>query len=284
MIFRTPTDSTKVAESYIAHIRVTEDVAHLSSPAPANSAPENDHNKKVRFIIIALRKLPQVLIHKARENSNGTFSIGKTWSMDDLVAIYSHGAEGSNTPAEGFTLFLNEPRYWQADTEDRKIWFLRYLISVFAKNTKGDLPKLVGFELKERAWALATAARYRDEAVNLKNRPREEPLPDVPRQSDASTNDTDLAETSVLPTSPTTTLISDIVNSTNRSAPGGSYNLPSDSGPSSSPISIQKVGDGDICPVCKLDYNENADVLLYSCGKHSAHVECGGQSYLCPIW
>lgn len=73
-----------VAESYITHIRITEDAAYPSSPAPPNSAPDN---KKARVIIVAVRRSGRVRMHKARENSDGSFSIGKTWMLDDLSAI-----------------------------------------------------------------------------------------------------------------------------------------------------------------------------------------------------
>ncbi|KAH8600423.1 exocyst complex component Sec3-domain-containing protein [Bisporella sp. PMI_857] len=74
-------------ESYITHIRIMEDAAHPSSPPPPNANPAN---KKPRLIIVAVRKSGRVRMHKARENANGSFSIGKTWVLDDVSAVQSY--------------------------------------------------------------------------------------------------------------------------------------------------------------------------------------------------
>ncbi|RAL67713.1 hypothetical protein DID88_008451 [Monilinia fructigena] len=73
-------------ESYITHIRIIEDAAHPSAPPPPGSNPDV---KKPRLIIVAVRKSGRVRMHKARENANGSFSIGKTWMLDDLTAVES---------------------------------------------------------------------------------------------------------------------------------------------------------------------------------------------------
>ena len=78
----------QLSESYITHIRIQEDSAHPSSPPPPDSPPEN---RKPRLIIIAVRSTGRVRMHKARENNNGSFSIGKTWNLEELSAIESLG-------------------------------------------------------------------------------------------------------------------------------------------------------------------------------------------------
>lgn len=79
-------------ESYVSHVKIFED-------APGEGT-------KARFIIIgrgfsitcvsSCRHLPLSpgnnttgagSIHKAKENNNRSFSIGKTWSMQDLTGI-----------------------------------------------------------------------------------------------------------------------------------------------------------------------------------------------------
>lgn len=142
-----------VLESYITHIRIIEDAAHPSSPPPPDSSPEN---KKARLIIVAVRKSGRVRMHKARENGNGTFSIGKTWVLDDLTSINSFAGPAPNDPEEqlrrewadgvGFIVTVQKPYYWAAATAKEKDFFIGSLIKIYRKYTGGKLPQLVGFD------------------------------------------------------------------------------------------------------------------------------------------
>lgn len=144
-------------ESYITHIRITEDAAHPSSPPPPNSSPET---KKPRLVIVAVRKSGRVRMHKARENTNGSFSIGKTWMLDDLTAVKSYsGSTPSNLEEEqhkqwaggtGFIVSIGKPYYWQANTQKEKQFFIASLVKIYTKYTGGKSPELVGFDSRER--------------------------------------------------------------------------------------------------------------------------------------
>jgi len=154
-----------VLESYITHIRIVEDAAYPSSPPPPNSNPEL---KKPRLIIVAVRKSGHVRMHKARENLNGTFSIGKTWPLDDLSAVESFsGAATSSSEDEqrkqwagsvGFIVTIGKPYYWQANTQKEKQFFIASLVKIYAKYTGGKAPLLIGFEDKERELLLGNSA------------------------------------------------------------------------------------------------------------------------------
>ncbi|KAI9867814.1 MAG: hypothetical protein M1813_007636 [Trichoglossum hirsutum] len=143
-------------ESYITHIRITEDAAYPSSPPPPNSPPDN---KKPRVIVVAVRKSGRVRMHKARENLNGSFSIGKTWHLDDLTAIESFvgGTTGSREGEEerkwaggsGFTVTLLKPYFWMAGSPKEKEFFIASLAKIYRKYTGGGLPQLIGFDPKE---------------------------------------------------------------------------------------------------------------------------------------
>ena len=145
-----------VSESYITHIRIDEDAAYPSSPPPRESPPEN---KKARVIIVAVRKSGRVRMHKARENANGTFSIGKTWVLDDLTVIESFTNAVPNTPEEqtnkqragptGFLVTVQKPYYWNAHTAKEKDFFIFSLIKIYKKYTAGRLPELHGFSSLE---------------------------------------------------------------------------------------------------------------------------------------
>ena len=147
-----------VAESYITHIRILEDAAFPSSPPPPNSPPEN---KKPRIIIVAVRRSGRVRMHKARENGNGTFSIGKTWVLDDLTAIESfigitpRSLEDQQKKdwagSVGFLVTIQKPYYWQATTSKERDFFIGSLIKIYRKYTGGKLPQLLGFDDDELA-------------------------------------------------------------------------------------------------------------------------------------
>ncbi|GAB7350382.1 hypothetical protein MBLNU459_g1005t1 [Dothideomycetes sp. NU459] len=143
----------QLSESYITHVRVQEDAAHPSNPPPPTSPPDN---KKPRVVIIAVRSTGRVRMHKARENSNGSFSIGKTWNLEDLSAIESYAHAGPATGqrehyrewagAIGFTVTISKPYYWQAGTAKEKDFFIASLVKIFRKYTKGQVPELRGYQ------------------------------------------------------------------------------------------------------------------------------------------
>lgn len=145
-----------MVESYITHVRITEDAAYPSGPPPPNSPPEN---KKARVIIVAVRRSGRVRMHKARENNDGSFSIGKTWMLDDLSSITSYTAFTPSAPAEqqhkqwagnvGFVVTVGKPYYWHARTSKEKEFFIGSLVKIYRKYTGGKVPNLVGFDERE---------------------------------------------------------------------------------------------------------------------------------------
>ncbi|KAK5156759.1 hypothetical protein LTS14_004972 [Recurvomyces mirabilis] len=157
----------QLAESYITHIRIIEDAQHPSSPPPPESA---ENNKKPRLIIIAVRSTGRVRMHKARENNNGSFSIGKTWNLEELSAIETYGS--ANVPAQsekeaqqkqwagsvGFTVTITKPYYWQAGTSKEKDFFIASAVKIYRKYTKGLVPELKGLDEREKATMLGQPA------------------------------------------------------------------------------------------------------------------------------
>lgn len=174
-----------VTESYITHIRIVEDAAYPSSPPPVQSP---DSNKKPRIIVVAVRKTGRVRVHKARENANGTFSIGKTWNLDDLNAIESFTNAMPSTPEQqlnkqragtvGFIVTISKPYYWQASTAKEKEFFIFSLIKIFKKYTGGRIPELTGFDPQE----LETFAGATGPTPSAQRPPR----PESPRQESGS--------------------------------------------------------------------------------------------------
>ncbi|EXJ81582.1 hypothetical protein A1O1_07646 [Capronia coronata CBS 617.96] len=150
-------------ESYITHVRVTEDASYPSSPPPPESPPSN---KKPRVILVAVRRSGKVRVHKARENPNGTYSIGKTWNLDELNAITSYSSMVPATPQQhvekqwasntGFIVTLGKPYFWSADTAKEKDFFIASLVKIYRKYTGGRIPDLIGFGPQELAHLTGT--------------------------------------------------------------------------------------------------------------------------------
>ncbi|KAI9839434.1 MAG: hypothetical protein M1837_002083 [Sclerophora amabilis] len=167
-----------VAESYITHIRITEDGAHPSSPPPPDSPVEG---KKFRVIIVSVRSSGRVRMHKARENANGSFSIGKTWVLDDLSVIQSFGGvPASNREEEvlnqragkaGFVVTIQKPYYWQAGTAKEKEFFIGSLVKIYRKYTGGKAPELLGFDPREKESLVGSLNQQAREAANSQEAP-----------------------------------------------------------------------------------------------------------------
>ena len=137
-----------------------------------------------------MRKSGRVRVHKSKENPNGTFSIGKTWFLDDLTAIESF-TSSTATPNHqqwagdvGFVVTLGKPYYWEAQTDKEKKFFIASLIKIYNKYTGGRNPSLTGFEQRELEQVLGgaqVAPRRQDRPA-----PRPAPLDTAPNSGNAS--------------------------------------------------------------------------------------------------
>lgn len=106
-------------------------------------------------------------MHKSKENPNGTFSIGKTWFLDDLSGIESFTSPTCNPQFQqwagdcGFIVVLGKPYYWQAQTDKEKKFFIASLIKIYSKYTGGRTPNLTGFDQRELDQVLGGAQASR---------------------------------------------------------------------------------------------------------------------------
>jgi hypothetical protein len=142
-------DGTLV-ETYITHCRITEYSSHPSTPPPPDARTAS--SEKPRVIIIAVRRTGRVRIHKSKENSNGTFSIGKTWNMDDLSRVESYTGPDAKPEfkdwagTSGFTITLSKPYYWQTMADSEKKFFLASIVKIYRRYTNGKIPDFVNFD------------------------------------------------------------------------------------------------------------------------------------------
>jgi len=133
------TQDGTLAESYITHVRLIEDSAYPSSKPPSNSNPQN---KKHRILALAVLKDGTVRLHKGRENPNGSFQIGRTWSIGELSKLVREP-----TNETGFTVKLGKNYYWETHTSRERQVFVTSLVRIYRKFTKGFVPILINWDL-----------------------------------------------------------------------------------------------------------------------------------------
>ncbi|EGG06336.1 uncharacterized protein MELLADRAFT_87296 [Melampsora larici-populina 98AG31] len=114
----------QTGQSYISHCKTWEDVS--------------TGERKPRYILLAVGPSGQVFLHKSKRNSNGSFSIGKTWDVIDL-----RGVELINDSA--FKLSLGSRSYtWMAEDVYERAEFVNLLVRSFRQCANGKLPSMIG--------------------------------------------------------------------------------------------------------------------------------------------
>lgn len=96
-------------------------------------------------------------MHKAKLNSNGTFSVGKTWNLAELRAVEAFSASifndtlrrPANIPAlrqpQLFSVTLARTYRWQTDDPRSQVEFITSLVRLFRTVTSGAPLQIAGF-------------------------------------------------------------------------------------------------------------------------------------------
>ncbi|KAK6956889.1 hypothetical protein Daesc_002171 [Daldinia eschscholtzii] len=171
---------------------ITEYSSHPSSPPPPEARAQSE---KPRVIIVAVRKSGRVRMHKSKENANGSFSIGKTWDLNDLSAIESFTSPNSDPQKRewagdtGFIVNVGKPYYWQAQADKEKKFFIASLIKIYGKYTGGSIPELKGFDSRELEQVLGSRRPPPSRGPALDSSPalRTGPTPTPPPQRPTAT-------------------------------------------------------------------------------------------------
>lgn len=150
--------SSGTSNNYITHVRIIEDVKSPSSRPPANSQLEN---KKKRILILSSlpSNLNAIQIHKGRENSDGSFQIGRTWDLKELKRV-----ERDTEIAEGFSLTMGKKYYWETNSAKERTVFVKSLVNTFMQAFDGHVPQLINWDLSafymdERSYQRAVITR-----------------------------------------------------------------------------------------------------------------------------
>ncbi|EMD41929.1 hypothetical protein CERSUDRAFT_79548 [Gelatoporia subvermispora B] len=106
-------------ESYVAHVKIWEE------------ASADEGGRKPRYIILSqTTSRGGGFIHKAKSNSNGTFSVGKTWKLTEL-----RGVEVLNSSS--FKITMARTYRWQTEVEADQTNFISSLVKLFRKGSGG---------------------------------------------------------------------------------------------------------------------------------------------------
>lgn len=127
--------------NYITHVRIIEDSRYPSSrPGPDTKL----EYKKKRILVISSKatSTKDIQLHKGRENSDGTFQIGRTWDIKELTKV-----ERDLEVLEGFTLSLGKNYYWETNSTKERTVFIKSLVTLYMQSFDGHVPELVNWDL-----------------------------------------------------------------------------------------------------------------------------------------
>ncbi|CAG8761659.1 45201_t:CDS:10, partial [Gigaspora margarita] len=125
------------SESFIIHLKVSEDSTGTRPPT-INERTAFRVERKSRYLLVSIRRDGKVYLHKSKRNSNNTFSIGKTWSLEDIKCV-------EVVDSLAFILTINKPYLWTADTQRERNLFLSTVLKVYKTHIK-RLPKVINFD------------------------------------------------------------------------------------------------------------------------------------------
>ncbi|GLB35990.1 putative exocyst complex component SEC3 N-terminal PIP2 binding PH [Lyophyllum shimeji] len=113
-------------EAYVSHVKIWED-----------AGPEGG-GKKPRYILLSQASNGSGFIHKSKLNTNGTFSVGKTWRLPELRAIHV-------VNSLSFNITLSRTYRWQTENQADQASFLEALIQLFHTVAPGSPLQVEGF-------------------------------------------------------------------------------------------------------------------------------------------
>ncbi|KAG8792705.1 hypothetical protein FRC12_005162 [Ceratobasidium sp. 428] len=121
-------------EDYVSHIKIWEDNVSVGGQPPTDEG-----SMKPRWILLSFNINGQGFLHKSKHNSNGTFSVGKTWKLEDLRGVEVHGPKT-------FSISLARTYRWQTEKEREQLAFLDSLVKLFYRATGNRSLTVVGLD------------------------------------------------------------------------------------------------------------------------------------------
>lgn len=137
-------DGQTVAEiKYNTHLGIREYSQYPQQPPPTDIPPSQIGSVKNRILTVCTKHSGRVFLQKGKYNdTKHVFQIGRTWDLDELLAITRVGADA-------VIMLLNKDYYWKSgEGTDRFLKFIHHLAVIFAKFT-GKYPQINGFNPEE---------------------------------------------------------------------------------------------------------------------------------------
>ncbi|PPQ67093.1 hypothetical protein CVT25_005694 [Psilocybe cyanescens] len=162
-------------ETYVSHVKIWED------------AGSEGGAQKPRYILLSQANNGSGFLHKSKLNTNGSFSVGKTWRLAELRGIQV------SSPFV-FNLTLSRTYRWRTESREDQANFLEALVRLFRTVTNGQAPlQLEGLQDFEIPSASAPAIsrnpqsgnRTPSPTSNSGRTPRTQPLRTVPQNDSA---------------------------------------------------------------------------------------------------
>ncbi|KAF7301154.1 Sec3-PIP2-bind domain-containing protein [Mycena indigotica] len=126
-VFNRRNAAGQLEETYMAHVKIWED-----------AGPEGG-GKKPRYILLSQTLNGNGFLHKSKLNTNGTFSVGKTWRLPELRGL-------AVVNPTNFNITLSRTYRWQTENAVDQTRFLETVIRLFRAVAPGTQLQLEGIE------------------------------------------------------------------------------------------------------------------------------------------
>ncbi|KAF9104952.1 hypothetical protein BGX27_009863 [Mortierella sp. AM989] len=136
--------SSSTSETMLTYIKIyeeekaTKETKILPTGKKDNSADRAKLLSKPRYLCMTVKANGKVRLHKVKKTSATSFHIGRTWHLDEIKSI-------ENVDGRRWTVVINRPYAWVADTPEVKNDFMMMLLKVLRSNLK-KLPALINID------------------------------------------------------------------------------------------------------------------------------------------
>ncbi|KAG5718258.1 Exocyst complex component 1 [Termitomyces sp. T112] len=131
-VFSRRNASGNLEETYVSHVKIWED-----------AGPEGG-GRKPRYILLSQASNGSGFLHKSKLNTNGSFSVGKTWRLPELRAIQV-------VNPLSFNITLSRTYRWQTENQLDQANFLDAVIQLFRLVAPGSALQLEGFQESQKS-------------------------------------------------------------------------------------------------------------------------------------
>ncbi|KAF9429284.1 hypothetical protein BGZ76_001546 [Entomortierella beljakovae] len=136
--------SSSNSETMLTYIKIDEEekVSKEIKMLPTGKKDRGGDTTKMlgkpRYLCMTVKGNGKVRLHKVKKTSATSFQIGRTWHLDEIKSI-------ENVDGRRWTVVINRPYAWVADSPELKNDFMLMLLKVLRSNLK-KLPTLINID------------------------------------------------------------------------------------------------------------------------------------------